>query len=63
MMLAWDRTPGKTNRARRYKMDSGTLGTLLKLDAPLDENVVMILYCTYGSKILMKGSTVETLSF
>ena len=36
-MLAFDRTPAKNNRARRVQMDSGTLGTLLKLQTGLSE--------------------------
>ena len=60
-MFAFDRT--KTNRARRYIMDGGSLGINLQLDTKLPENMQVIVYGTYSSDILLKGTEVITKSF
>ena len=58
---AFDRT--KTNRKKRYQMDNGTLGVLLRLKKELTENMQVIVYCTYSSEIILKGSEVITHTF
>ena len=60
-MFAFDRT--KTNRARRYIMEGGSLGVNLQLDTKLPENMQVIVYATYSSDILLKGTEVITKSF
>jgi hypothetical protein len=63
LCLAFDRT--KTNRAKRYIMDGGTLGLNLAIVAPdgLSKNMQVIVYVTYSSDINLKGSEVITKTF
>lgn len=59
---AWDRT--KNNRAKRYIMDGGSLGVNLQLSGDgLKDNMQVIVYLTYSSDILLKGTEVITKSF
>ena len=60
-VLAFDRT--KTNRAKRYKMDGGSLGVNLQLSSPLLKNMQVIVYATYSADIHLKGTEVITKQF
>ena len=51
LLLVWDRSPDKCNRFHRHEMDSGSIDVNLKIRAPLDNTVTVIIYATYSTDI------------
>ena len=62
-LIPFDLSPNKDNGAKRQKIGGGTISINLKAEKPLERNVVVIVYASYGSSIEVKGSEVFTRTF
>ena len=62
-LLAWDRTQDHCNRFHRHKMDSGTTDIIIKTKDPLKETVIVIVYATYSSDIIISKEKVHLATF
>ena len=52
-LLCYDRGKDKCNRFHRHHTDSGTIDINLRVKSNINETVVVIVYCTYSSELLI----------